>query len=98
MENFIETMALVTKITQGVLYFIFALIGAAFTGILISEYKFNKDPKVLKLLREAWETIAKQESYIKQLEAQISRDRESLIKEGEFAKKYLGNQKEWINE
>lgn len=40
----------------------------------------------------------KQENYIKQLEAQISRDRESLIKEGEFVKKYLGDQKEWINE
>ena len=37
-------------------------------------------------------------NYIKQLEAQIARDRESLIKEGEFVKKYVAATKEWINE
>lgn len=42
--------------------------------------------------------IKRLNDYIIQLEAQISRDRESLIKEGEFAKKYLGDQREWINE
>lgn len=36
--------------------------------------------------------------YIEQLEAQVSRDRESLIKEGEFVKRYLGDQREWVNE
>ena len=47
------------------------------------------------------EEIKEKEEYIAKLEAQISRDRESLIKEGEKSevlKKYLGNQQEWINE
>ena len=38
------------------------------------------------------------DNYIKQLEAQISRDRESLIKDGEFVKKYVAATNEWINE
>lgn len=45
--------------------------------------------------------LKEKDDYIAKLEAQISRDRESLIKEGErteILKKYLANQREWIND
>jgi hypothetical protein len=56
-----------------------------------------KNKIIIKLKTE----IQEKDEYIAKLEAQISRDRESLIKEGEKSevlKKYLGNQKEWIND
>ena len=63
---------------------------------------YHEAYEALYEIKDSFDNYKKEkEKYIAKLEAQISRDRESLIKEGEKAevlKKYLGNQKEWIND